>query len=99
MIFFKKFILFILIISVLIAGWAKPFMDMPITDKMTMPCHSTIDDVFDAEQSFGHCCIFYALLSAIFQFFHDNLVNIYLAFKIVFFLIFLNLELKPPKFI
>ena len=95
----KKVILSILISSLLIAGWAKPFMEMPITDKMTMPCHSAIDDVFDAEQSFGHCCIFYALLSAIFQFFHDNLVNIYLAFKIVFFLIFLNLELKPPKFI
>ena len=88
----KKVILFILITSLLIGGWAKPFMDMS--------CHSTID-VFDdcCEQSFGHCCIFYALLPAFFQFFNDNLVNIYQPFKIDFSLIFFSLELKPPKFI
>jgi hypothetical protein len=95
----KKVILFTLIISVLIAGWAKPFMEMPMTDKMTMPCHSATNDVFDGEQSLGHCCIFYALLPAIFQFINDKLVNIYLPFKIDFSLIFLSLELKPPKFI
>lgn len=95
----KKVILFTLIISVLIAGWAKPFMVMPITDKMTMPCHSTTHDVCDDQQSFGHCCIFYALLPAIFQFFNDKLVNIYLPFQIIFSLIFISLELKPPKLI
>ena len=87
----KKVILSILISSLLIAGWAKPFMEMPMTDKMTMPCHSATNDVFDGEQSFGHCCIFYALLPAFFQFFNDKLVNIYLPFKIAFSLIFLSL--------
>jgi hypothetical protein len=95
----KKVILFTLITSVLIAGWTKPFMEMPMSDKMTMPCHSASDDIFDVDHSFGHCCIFYALLPTIFQFFNSNLVNIYLPFKINFSLIFLNLELKPPKFI
>lgn len=94
----KKVILFTLITSLLIAGWTKPFMEMPMTDEMTMPCHSATDDVFDVDQSLGHCCIFYALLPSIFQFFNHNLANIYLPFKIVFSLIFLNLELKPPKF-
>lgn len=94
----KKVILSILIVSVLIAGWTKPFMEMPMSDKMTMPCHSASDDnVFDDQHSFGHCCIFYALLPTIFQFFNFNLVNIYLPFQINFSLIFLNLELKPPK--
>jgi hypothetical protein len=95
----KTVILSILISSLLIAGWAKPFMEMPITDKMTMPCHSATNDVFDGEQSFGHCCRFYALLPAFFQFFNDKLVNIYLPFKTSFSPIFLSLELKPPKFI
>jgi hypothetical protein len=96
----KTVILSILISSLLIAGWAKPFMGMSIADKMTMSCHSTTDVVYDlCEQSFGHCCIFYALLPAFFQFFNDKLVNIYLPFKIDFSLIFLSLELKPPKFI
>ncbi len=95
----KKVILSILISLLLITGWAKPFMVMSIADKMTMPCHSATDDVFDGEQSVEHCCIFYALLPAIFQFFNDKLVNIYLPFKIFFSLIFLSLELKPPKFI